>query len=179
MLIDIIALVLFVLALFKGLRKGLVVAVFSLLAFVVGLAAALKLSTVVADYLGAETNISQRWLPVLAFLAVFIGVVLLVRLGAKAVEGMVQAAMLGWANRLGGFLLYFFLYCFVFSVLLFYAVQIGMLKESTLDASVVYPWLRPIGPWVIDTIAVLLPFLRNMFEKLESFFHSVSGQSAS
>ncbi|HTM92515.1 MAG TPA: CvpA family protein, partial [Flavisolibacter sp.] len=71
MLIDFIAIGLVVLAIIKGFRNGLVVAVFSLLAFVIGLAAALKFSAVVAEYLATGTNISQRWLPILAFAIVF------------------------------------------------------------------------------------------------------------
>ena len=102
MFIDIVCLVLLVWAVFKGLRNGLVVAIFSFLAFVVGLAAALKLSTVAASYIGNNTNISERWLPFIAFAAVFIIVVLLIRLGAKAIEGLLQVAMLGWAHRVAG-----------------------------------------------------------------------------
>ena len=94
MVIDIIVLLLLVLAIFKGYTKGLVVAVFSFLAFIIGLAAALKLSTLVADYLGTATSISSRWLPFLAFTLVFIAVILLVRLGAKLIEGSLRLAML-------------------------------------------------------------------------------------
>ena len=65
MLIDIIVLVLLLLAAFKGLRNGLILALFSFLAFVVGLAAAIKLSAVAAGYIGSAVNVSQRWLPVL------------------------------------------------------------------------------------------------------------------
>src|SRR5690349_5475773 len=104
--IDLICLGLLVLALFKGLKKGLVLAVFSFLAFVIGLAASLKLSAVVAAYLGASTNVSARWLPVLAFALVFVGVLLLVRLGARLIEGALQVVLLGWANKLGGVLFY-------------------------------------------------------------------------
>ena len=110
MIIDIIVIVLFVLAIFKGLRNGLVLAIFSFLAFFVGLAAALKLSTVVADYLGANTNIAQRWLPFLAFIIVFILVLFLVRLAAKAIEGALKIVMLGWLNKIGGIVFYSLLY---------------------------------------------------------------------
>ena len=41
-----------VLALIKGYRRGFIVAVFSLIAIIVGLAAAIKLSTVVAGRIG-------------------------------------------------------------------------------------------------------------------------------
>src|SRR5256885_793509 len=84
----------------KGLRKGLIIAVFSLLGFFIGLTAALKLSSVVADYIGTITNITQRWLPFIAFILVFIIVVFLVRLGAKMLEKVLQIAMLGWLNKL-------------------------------------------------------------------------------
>ncbi|HMW27400.1 MAG TPA: CvpA family protein, partial [Ferruginibacter sp.] len=66
MLIDLAFGVLMLLAIFKGYQKGFVIAVFSLLAFIIGLAAALKLSTVVAAYLHDSTSISVRWLPLVA-----------------------------------------------------------------------------------------------------------------
>ncbi len=42
MLIDIVAVALLLLSVYKGFRRGLIVAVFSFLAFIVGLAAALE-----------------------------------------------------------------------------------------------------------------------------------------
>lgn len=116
MLIDIIAFALLLLAVFKGLRKGFIVALFSFLAFFIGLAAALKLSAIMAAYIGGNVTVSQRWLPFLAFALVFLLVVLLVRLGARLLQGMVQTMMLGWLNRLGGVLLYVLIYFFIYSI---------------------------------------------------------------
>ena len=82
MLIDVIFLVLMTLALIKGFRNGFVVAVFSLLGILIGLAAAMKFSTLVAAWLRESTHISAAWLPFLSFILVMIAVVLLVRLGA-------------------------------------------------------------------------------------------------
>jgi membrane protein required for colicin V production len=173
MFIDIVCLVLLVYAVFKGWRNGLVVAIFSFLAFVIGLAAALKLSTVAAAYIGRHTNISERWLPFLAFAAVFLIVVLLIRLGAKAIEGFLQVAMLGWANRLGGVILYCLLYLFVFSVILFYADQLHLIKPDTMETSVAYPYLHPLGPKIIDAFAYILPWFKNMFAELTQFFQDL------
>ena len=173
MLIDIVSLLLLVLAVFKGLRKGLIVALFSFLAFVLGLAAALKLSTAMAGYIGQNVAVSQRWLPFVAFLVVFLLVVLLVRLGARLLQGAVQMVMLGWANRLGGVLLYGFLYFFIWSILLFYAAQLGLLKPAVLQASVTYPYIAPFAPALIDGLGAVLPFFRNMFDELLQFFDAV------
>src|SRR6478672_12499601 len=105
-MIDFVLVILLIVAIFKGLRNGFVLAIFSFLAFVIGLAAALKLSTVVAGYLDTNTNVSHRWLPVLAFAIVFLIVVFLVKLSAKAIEGALKIVMLGWLNKLGGVLFY-------------------------------------------------------------------------
>jgi membrane protein required for colicin V production len=174
MMIDIIVMIVMVLALYKGLRNGLIMAVFSFLSFVIGLAAALKLSTLVAGYLGDNTSISKRWLPALAFFLVFILVGLWIRMAARLLEGFFKIAMLGWLNRLGGFLFYALLYIFLFSILVFYAEKLNLLNPQTIEASVTYPYIKPVGPFVINSLGIVLPFFRNMFSELESFFGHIA-----
>jgi membrane protein required for colicin V production len=174
MFIDIIVLGLLVLAIFKGFTKGLVVAVFSFLAFIVGLAAALKLSAFVAGYLGENINVAQRWLPVIAFLLVFFVVVLLVRIGAKAVEGALKLAMLGWLNRLGGIIFYALLYLFIISIILFYASQLHLIGEKTIKESISYSWLQTMAPSIMEAGGRIFPFLKNMFDDLSNFFGNVA-----
>lgn len=178
MLIDIICMVLLAWAVFKGIRNGLIVSIFSFLAFFIGLAAALKLSTVAAAYIGEATNISERWLPFIAFGIVFIIVVLLVRLGAKAIESMLSMAMLGWANRLGGIIFYALLYLFIFSLLLFYADQLQIIKPETAKASIFYPYLQPIGPKLVNALGYIIPWFKNMFEELGNFFGGIASETA-
>lgn len=174
MFIDIIGLILLVWAIFKGLGNGFVVAVFSFLAFIIGLAAALKLSAVAAAYLGSNTNIGERWLPFIAFAAVFLIVVLLVRIGAKAIEGALRLAMLGWLNKLGGVLLYFLLYLFIYSILLFYAEQLHLIKKETLSSSILYPYIAPLAPKIINALGYILPFFKDMFSQLQDFFAGIA-----
>lgn len=174
MFVDFIAIGLIILAIIKGFQKGLVVAIFSLLAFIIGLAAALKLSTVVASYLGANTTVSQRWLPILAFAVVFFIVVLLVRLGAKIIEGGLRMAMLGWVNKLGGVVFYLLLYFFIFSIVLFYATQLHLIKTETIQTSSTYPIIYPMAPVVLDTLGSIVPVFKNMFTSLENFFDNLS-----
>jgi membrane protein required for colicin V production len=170
MLIDIIAFVLLLLAVYKGLRKGLIVALFSFLAFFIGLAAALKLSAAMAAYIGSNVTVSQRWLPFLAFAIVFLVVVLLVRLGAKLLQNVVQTMLLGWANRLGGVVLYVMIYFFIYSILLFYATELSLIKPSTIQSSVTYNWIEPYAPKLIDILGSIIPVFKNTFADLLRFF---------
>jgi membrane protein required for colicin V production len=96
MFIDLIFAVIIVFAVLKGYQQGLVVGLFSLAAVIIGLAAAMKMSVVVADHLGRADKISDQWLPVISFAVVFLLIILLIRLGAKAVEKAVEMVMLGW-----------------------------------------------------------------------------------
>jgi membrane protein required for colicin V production len=174
MIIDLIFAALLVFAAIKGYQKGLIVAVFSFIAIIVGLAAAMKLSTIAAGYISSAVNISAQWLPVVSFIIVFIAVILLIRLGATAIEKTVQLALLGWVNRLGGIIFFAAIYLTIFSVLLFYAVQMELLKPETLKQSVTYAFVQPWGPKAISAIGWVLPFFRNMFTELEVFFDQIA-----
>ncbi len=174
MIIDLAYLFVLIMAALKGIQRGFIVGIFSLVAFIVGLAAALKLSSVVAVRMGESTGISARWLPVISFLAVFIGVVLLVNVGAKIIEKAVEMMMLGIVNRIAGVVLYVLLHTIIFSILLFYATQLGWIGDQTIRDSRVYGWVQPVGPLVIDGLGKLFPMFSDLFEQLKEFFQKVS-----
>jgi membrane protein required for colicin V production len=174
MILDLVFAVVLVLAIFKGYRRGLIVGIFSFIAVMVGLAAALKLSAVVAGRIGSSVKVSDQWLPVISFIIVFVVVVLLVRLGANFIQRTAEVAMLGWVNRLGGIVLYLAIYVAVFSVLLFYTEKLQLLSQSAIDKSATYSYIRPLGPKVMDAFGSVVPFFRHMFTQLENFFDGVS-----
>lgn len=173
MLIDLVFTVLIVLAVIKGYQKGFVIAVFSVLAFILGLAAALKLSTLVAAYLADSVNISAKWLPFVAFVLVFLGVVILVRLGGKLIEKTLQLALLGWANRIAGIILYGALYIIIFSIVLFYAERLKLVQPSAIESSLTHNFVKPWGPVIMDNIGRVIPWFKDMFNQLESFFNAI------
>jgi len=178
MILDLIFVIILVLAIFKGYRRGLIVGLFSFIAFIVGLAAAIKLSAIVAGYIGKAVKVSDQWLPIISFAVVFMLVVLLVRLGANLIQRTIEIAMLGWVNRLGGIVLYAALYITVFSIVIFYAEQIHLIKQETIDKSVTYSFVKPWGPKAINGLGTLIPWFKDMFAELEKFFGNVSDKMA-
>lgn len=177
MIIDIIFIMLMILAVIKGFRNGFVVAIFSFLAIIVGLAAAIKLSTLVAHWLQNSTNINAAWLPFLSFALIMTGVILLVRLGAMFIQSALKFVMLGWLNKLAGILLYEALYLTVFSVLLFYATKINLLKTETISTSQSYLFIQPWGPKAIEMFATVIPWFKGMFEELSHFFENIQSRN--
>lgn len=176
MIIDIIFLAFMAMAIFKGFQKGLIIAVFSIVGFIVGLAAALKLSSLVAVWLGESTTINVRWLPFIAFILVFIAVVLIIHWGAKLIEKAVELAFLGWVNKFAGILLYGVLYSLILSVLLFFAVQMHVFTAQTIEESRIYAYIQPWGPKVLEAVGKVVPVFSNVFTDLQQFFEKLGGK---
>jgi len=145
MFIDLLFLGMMMLAIFKGLRNGLIIAIFSIVGWIVGLIAAFKFSDVAAGYLHGVLNLSARTLHIVSFLLVFFLVMLLVNLGAKLIEKTVELALLGWVNRIGGIVFYVLLYTLIFSVMIYFAERVKLISEETIASSKVYPWIQPIA----------------------------------
>jgi membrane protein required for colicin V production len=178
MFIDVIFLILMVMAVFKGITKGFIIAVFSLLAFIIGLAAALKLSATVADHLRSKMDLSGYWLPVLSFLLVFAVVVLIIRWGAAFFKKAISLAFLGWIDTLLGILLYAFIYLMVYSVILFYATRINLISAEAQLNSKTYSYIEPFGPTVMKGLGKVIPFFSHMFSDLSRFFEGVSKKAS-
>jgi len=179
MIIDIIFVILLTIALWKGYSQGFIVAIFSFLAIFIGLAAAVKFSVLVSSWLHNNTNIGARWLPFISFLAVIIVVIILVRWIAGLIQSGVEFVMLGWLNRLGGIVLYVAVYTMVYSIILFYATQMAIIKTETIRTSVVYNIIEPWGPKSIDMLGNLIPVFKNMFQDLKNFFESLASKAQS
>lgn len=178
MLIDFIFAVCMVIACIKGYQKGLILAVFSIIAFVIGLAAALKLSAIAAVYLKDSISVSAKWLPFISFVLVFFVVVLLVRWGGKLIEKSFQIVLLGWLNKLGGIIFYAALYIIILSFFLFYAEKLHLVQSAAIQSSKTYPFLQPLGPKLIDGLGKIIPVFKDVFSELESFFTGISNKIA-
>lgn len=178
MLIDVCYILLLLFAIMKGYSKGFVMAVFSFAALFIGIAAAMKLSIVVAHWLEGSFNEGEKWIPFAAFIIVILAVGIAVRIIAVIIEKSLQLMMLGFINKLAGIILYALLYTILLSVLLFYALQMHLLKPETVATSKFYPFIQPWAPKAINAFGVIIPVFKNMFEELKHFFEQVASKSS-
>jgi membrane protein required for colicin V production len=132
-------------AVFKGIRNGLIVAIFSIVGWILGIYAAFRFADVAAAYLKGFLEISPKTLYIISFIIVFLIVILLVHLGAKLIEKTVELAFMGWVNRIGGVFFYVLLYTLIFSVMIFFAEKFKLVSDETIASSRVYPWVKPLA----------------------------------
>jgi membrane protein required for colicin V production len=174
MTLDVIGITLLIIFFIRGYMKGVIVAAFSLLAVVLGVICALKLSEVFGSWLLKEGYVSSGWAQLLSYVVLFVGVMLLVRLVGKAIETSLEAVMLGFANKVIGGILYMAIVAIVWSSLLWIGTKMTLIKPETMTASKTYTYFEPIAPWVFERIGKVRPFAKDVFGDLQEFFDSIN-----
>jgi membrane protein required for colicin V production len=177
MVVDILVLLAVVVAILKGYQQGLIMALFNTLSLWIGLAAAVKLSAVVAPSLAAYIPAGPRYLPMVSFILVFLGAIIIIRFAGKVLQKTLEAAKIGFINRLAGVILYLLLYLGIISVLFFYVNSIGLLNEAITEKSSTYSFIAPYGPAVLNATGLIIPWFKDMFAELNSFFEGLSEQA--
>ena len=174
MVLDFIGITIIIIFFIRGYMKGIIVAVFSVLAVLLGIICALKLSGWLAQWLLEKGWVTSGWGQLISYAILFIGVMLLVRLVANLITKTLQVAMLGWVNGIIGGLLYAFMGAVIWSSLLWIVNQMHLISPETIAYSKTYKYLEPLAPWVFEPIGKLMPFARDVFSNLEQFFNNVN-----
>lgn len=174
MALDITGLILILLFFIRGYTRGLIVAAFSVLAILLGILCALKLSQSLATWMLAKGYTTSGWAPMLSYIILFVGVVLIVRLIAKMLQKAVEGMMLGVFNKLAGGLLYGLLGAVVYSSILWMGARMNMFSPELIAASKTYSWLSKLAPWFFECAGHLLPFAKSVFANLQHFFDTVN-----
>lgn len=174
MTIDIIALILVILLFVRGYKKGIVVAVCSVVAIILGMACALALSARLSIYLQDKNWVGSGWAPIISYVVLFIGVVWLVRWLARLTDSFSNAILLGWVNKSIGGILYAAAGITLMSSLLWLLHYAHLLSPSTVTGSKTYHYIEPVAPWVFRHIGKILPFARDIFSDMRTFFEGVN-----
>jgi membrane protein required for colicin V production len=138
------------LAAFRGFQRGFIIELAALLALVLGIRAATRVSDRVAAALGiGEENAA------LAFLVTFLGVLLLVHIMARLLTTLIELAQLGLPNKLAGIAFGIVRSAFVLSVMLNLLVgytEGAMPPAGTRDASAMYGPMRGFAPLLVPAL---------------------------
>ncbi len=173
MIIDTVYGIVLCLGLIRGFMRGLVLSVFSFLAFFLGIAGALKFSHFAAAYMEHAWDISSKYTPILAFLAVFVLIIIFVHIISRVIQKFLEFAQINFANKIAGSLLLGFVYTFIISTLLWLADQAGWLSEAMIDSSRSYAFISPIAPVTIKYSIAYFPFFEDMLAALEKYFKQI------
>jgi membrane protein required for colicin V production len=178
MVLDIVYALILLLAMVHGYRKGIIHSIVSLIALIVGLLAAVRFSELAAVYIDKWFNISGKYLPLIAFIAVFIGLYLLFRLLEQALEGFFKLIKLNFINQLVGALIWGLVWTMLYSTILFYLNNMGLFSDELKNDSVTYEKILPIAPDTFELIGKVIPPVKNTYNSLDAWFEELHNKRA-
>lgn len=174
MILDAIFMMLLFFAAFRGWQKGILWAVFSVLALIVALFVSLKLSHYLAQILFQKQLLTGSYTLLISFILLFATSILLIRLVVKWIEKILDKIALGWINRLSGALLYMGIAAMVISTLLWLGSNSKLLGPDVSSQSRTYAYLAPIAPGTIEFVSTYTPLLGDLYSDVEELLHSMN-----
>jgi membrane protein required for colicin V production len=87
---------------FKGIKNGLIIEAATLIALGAGVYGAILFSEQVAVWLNVSGRIEESYLPIIAFAATFIVIVVLIHIIAFVLDKLIKSIALGLPNRIAG-----------------------------------------------------------------------------
>jgi len=175
MILDGLIAVSLVLAFIRGWKKGVLWAIASLAAVVLGSLVSLKLSHRVAQLIQEQQIIDSRYTLIVSYILLFLLVMYGLRFLIKMVEKLLKSLMLGWTNRLAGGALYILFSAFMLSSIFWLTNEAGILTVEAKEESQLYTTVEPLAPQGLQIAGKALPFLKNLYQDIGLYLEQYAG----
>ena len=169
--LDIIIAIILLLFGFKGFRKGFIIEVVTLLAFVVGIYGAMHFSDFTADHLKDVMEIDPKFLNTVAFVLTFVLLVILVNVIGHLLTKAVKAMNLHFWNKLGGAVFGLakgLLLCSTFVLVVNNLQWFGVVKEEVRKESLLYPYVEMTVPYLYKGFDLVKGYAKEMLPEEET-----------
>ena len=154
--LDIILAVLLVYGLYKGFSKGLFVEIASLLSLLVGLYGAIHFSYFIGDWLKTKVAWDGKYIQIVAFALTFFAILVIVSLVGKLLTKIIDAAQLGFLNKIAGAVFGAAKVALIVSVLLNLFGKLNntitFVEQESLDKTILYNRVKDFAPAIFPSI---------------------------
>ena len=163
MIIDVIFFAVLIYTFYVGFSRGIIKTVFVGISVVIGFVAALKFTPIVKTLIEEGFTTNGPLVPFIAFILIFFGVMIIIRLFSALLENVVDAADLEVLNKFMGGILFGGLGILVYSGLLIFFDKARLLTPEAIKASAFFPYLE-VFPSKISALATkIFPILDTMW----------------
>ncbi len=162
--VDIALCAFIIIGAYIGYREGFLMELFSFAALLLGVLGGFKLLGWAMIFLSDQFNIDQKVLPYVAFAAVFIAIVIVVRLLGRMLKVSIDKTFLGRIDEVAGACLGFFKTIFILSVVIWIIDSLNFdLPQGWIDNSWILPRVAGFAPLITRWISEIFPVFRDVF----------------
>lgn len=167
MIFDILFVIFLGVGFWWGYQKGIIYSVFSLAAYFIGIVGALKFSYIAIKFLHTSLSLGPKALAIVAFILMFLLIVILVKLVAWALEQILKSFSLNTVNQLIGGLIFSIISLYMLCVMIWFLNKWDVFPDSQKMNSHVYHYIADLGPAVVEASGKVIPVFKTAFNDLD------------
>jgi len=150
-----------------GFKKGFVLEIVTLLALILAVIGGFHFLHWGMSVLTDNFQLSGRFLPFLAFLLIFVGIIAIVNAIGQALKKIIHMAFLGGIDRIAGAVLGAVKFVFLFSILIWAFQVFGIeLPQHLQDDSFLYTYVVALAPATVDLFGFIIPASADLMDKI-------------
>ena len=154
---------------YKGYQKGLLVAIFSFVAFFLGLLIAIKFTAPISVRFFSE-SVYFEWIAIVIFIVIFSILILGIHLLSKAFKMILDFTPFGILDNILGAGLNIFKISFVISMLFWVIESLGIdISNQYINNSIILGYIKPFAPKIFELIGFFIPHFKEIFDMLDLF----------
>jgi membrane protein required for colicin V production len=170
-ILDLILLVPLLIGAYTGYKRGLIMELVGIIALILAVMGAFKLLHTGIEFLSKYIPEYSNFIPFIAFIGIFIGILILVNLLGRMTKKFLDLTILGAFDNIAGALIGIFKWAFLLSVVLWLSLQVNLeIPDALTDNSILYPYIVGLAPKVGAYISAIFPFASDLFESIKDLF---------
>ncbi len=156
-----------------GFRKGLLLEIIGVLAFIIAIIGGFKLMEIGITYLKDYFDGVDHLLPFISFLIIFLAIILLINMLGKVIKKMIDMTLLGGVDSFAGAIIGAVKWAIGLSIILWLTLNFGIELPGQDEDLVLYPFMVELGPNIISYLDVVIPFAEEMLESIKELLSPV------
>lgn len=171
--VDIVLIIMLLLGAYSGYKKGLILELIAIIAFILAIVGGFKLLHVGMEYIAKMYDGFGSLLPFVAFLVLFVLILILVNIVGKMLKKVVDWTPFGVLDNLAGALIGMAKWALAISILLWVMSGLNInLPDQFTDNSKVLPVISGFATSVGNFISTIFPSFDNFIQTLKELFQS-------
>jgi len=173
--LDILLAVPILIGAYGGFKKGFIVGVLSLLALVLGVFGGFYFLNWGVSILITDFGLTGKLIPILAFVVIFIGIIIIVNFIGKLLKKFVQMILLGSVDKVAGALMGILMWIFLVSSLIWVASVFKISFPNDWEqSSLLLSYVKPVAPALASLLDGVIPAVSDIFEDLSELIDSAA-----
>lgn len=170
--IDLLILIPLALGAIGGFRKGFILEIITLLALILAVIGGFHFLHWGMSVLSENFQLSGKFLPFLAFLLIFVGIIAIVNAIGQALKKIIHMAFLGGFDRIAGAVLGALKFVFLFSILIWVFQVFGIeMPQHLQDDSFFYTYVVAVAPATVEIFGFIIPASTDLMDKISELMN--------